>query len=139
MLEDKSSCYFGETGKNMHCRSKEHVSKFNSKVQATREESAFYKHMETKHGGIQPNQTFGDLFDIKVLKAYKKPFTRNAEEGTYIANHNGELLNSKSEWHQPRIVRTKITIVQGGADQHLEAGVGGQGRRPGRPTGGGRS
>ena len=93
--------------KNMHCRSKEHVSKFNSKVQAKREESAFYKHMETTHGGIQPNQTFGDLFDIKVLKAYKKPFTRNAEEGTYIANHNGELLNSKSEWHQPRIVRTK--------------------------------
>ena len=83
----------------MNCRSKEHVSKFNSKVQATRAESAFYKHMQSKHGGIHPNQNFGDLFDIKILKAYKKPFTRNAEEDTYIANHNGELLNSKCEWH----------------------------------------
>ena len=137
-LENKSSSYFGETGQNMHCRSKEHISEFNSKVQASREESSFYKHMESVHGGVKPNRTFGDLFVMKILEAYMKPFTRNAKEGTYIANHNGEVLNSKSEWHQTRIVRTKTTIVQGGADQFLEArGVGGQDRRPGRSTGGG--
>ena len=50
---------------------------------------------------------FGDLFEIKIIKAYKKPFTRNVEEGTFTANHDGEILNSKSEWHQPQIVRTK--------------------------------
>ena len=31
-----------------------------------------------------------------------------------MINHNGEVLNSKTEWNQPRIIRT--TIVQGGAE-----------------------
>ena len=68
--------------KNIHCRSKEHVSKFSSQVQATREESAFYKHMASQHSGVPKNKRLGDFFKIKVLKAYKKPFTRNVEEET---------------------------------------------------------
>ena len=58
------------------------------------------------------------------------------EEGTYIANHQGELLKSKSEWHQPKLIQTTTTIVQGGADS-LRAGGG----RPGggqQEGGGGR-
>ena len=39
------ACYYGESAKNMHCRSKEHVSKFNSKSEKVRSESAFYKHL----------------------------------------------------------------------------------------------
>ena len=38
------------------------------------------------------------------------------EEGTYISNHKGELLNSKNEWHQAKIIRTTTRVVQGGAD-----------------------
>ena len=38
------------------------------------------------------------------------------EEGTYISNHKGELLNSKSEWHQAKIIRTTTQVIQGGAD-----------------------
>ena len=41
----KCACYYGESAKNMHCRSKEHVAKFNSKSEKTRAESAFYKHL----------------------------------------------------------------------------------------------
>ena len=48
------------------------------------------------------------------LKAYKKPFTMLVEEGTYISK--GELLNSKSEWHQAKIIRTTTQVIQGGAD-----------------------
>ena len=129
---DLSSSYFGETGKNMHCRSKEHVTKFNSKKAATREESAFYKHLLTMHGGVPENKSFGEMFEIIMIKAYKKPFTRNAEEGTFIANHKGEILNSKSEWHQPSIIRTRTTIVQGGAEQFLG---GPAGQVPGRGRG----
>ena len=40
--------------------------------------------------------------------------TRNIEEGTFIVNYEGEILNSKNEWHQPKIIRT--TVVQGGAE-----------------------
>ena len=38
--------------------------------------------------------------------------TRDIEEGTFIVNYQGEILNYKNEWHQPKIIRT--TVVQGG-------------------------
>ena len=95
-------------------------------VQATREGIVFYKHMTTVHGGVYENNYFGDFFEIVTIKAYKKPFTRNVEEGTYIANHEGEVINSKTEWHQTQINRTKVTVIQGGANQFLEAGEAGR-------------
>ena len=48
--DESATCYYGETGKNIHCRSKEHISKFNSKTEKLRLESAFFKHLESKHG-----------------------------------------------------------------------------------------
>ena len=53
------------------------------------------------HGGVPVNEEFMYLFEIEIIKAYKKPFIRNVEEGTFIAYHNGEIVNLKSEWHQP--------------------------------------
>ena len=44
------------------------------------------------------------------------------EEGTLIANHQGEVLNSKSEWHQAKVVITTTRVVQGGADAVRELG-----------------
>ena len=35
--------YVGETGENMHTQFKSHLSKYNSRVKATRESSAFVK------------------------------------------------------------------------------------------------
>ena len=126
---DMSTCYYGESGKNMHCRSKEHLSKFNSKTEHIRSESAFYKHLLNTHGGKDNNKTFSDYFSIEILKAYNKPFTKCVEEGTLIANHQGDLLNSKSEWHQAKVIRTTVTVVQGGAEVVTA-------RRPGRMQGG---
>ena len=111
-----ATSYFGESGKNMDCRSREHISKFNSKSKKLQNESAFLKHLESSHGGRDKAKHFSDYFDITILKAYRKPFTKCVEEGTYIANHNGELLNSKSEWHQAKLIRTTTAVVQGGAD-----------------------
>ena len=68
-------------------------------------------------------------FRIEILKAYNKPFTKCVEEGTLIANHQGELLNSKSEWHQAKVIRTTLTVVQGGAEVVTQ-------QRPGRVQGG---
>ena len=50
------------------------------------------------------DKEFDNFFEVKILEAYKKPFIMCVEEGTYIANHQGELLNSKSEWHQPKLI-----------------------------------
>ena len=74
---------------------------------------------------------FEDYFEVQILKAYKKPFTRLIEEGTFITSHKGELLNSKSEWHQAKVVRTRTEVIQGGAEVV-------QGRRERGPNGGGR-
>jgi hypothetical protein len=128
-----SSTYFGESGKNMHCRAKEHASKFHSTKEHIRNESAFHKHLMNTHGGRDAVKTFSDYFEIVILKAYKKPFTRCAEEGTYIANHKGEILNSKSEWHQAKVVRVTSNVVQGGADVLGQLGNEGAGRQGGAP------
>ena len=91
----KYACYYGESAKNMHCRSKEHVTKFNSKSEKIRAESAFYKHLVNSHGGKADDKNFSDYFEFTILKAYRKPLTRLVEEGTFISSHKGELLNSK--------------------------------------------
>ena len=96
----------------MHCRCKEHECKFNSKNEKTRSESAFYKHLVTAHGGKDPEKKISDYFEVEILKAYKKPFTRLVEEGTFISSHQGELLNSKIEWHQAKIIRTTTRVAQ---------------------------
>ena len=78
----------------------------------------------TAHGGKDPKKKSSDYFEVEILKAYKKPFTRLVEEGTYISSHQGELLNSKSEWHQAKVIRTTTRVTQGGAEviQHAAPG-----------------
>ena len=122
----------------MHCRSKEHIAKFNSKSEKIRGESAFYKHLVNSHGGKSPEKNFSDYFEIQILKTYRKPFTRLVEEGTYISSHRVELLNSKNEWHQAKILRTTTRVVQGGAEV-LHRGGGGGVQSLGRRVGGGRA
>lgn len=84
--------------------------------------------------------TFSSLlqyyFEIQILKSYKKQFTRLVEEGTFIASHNGELLNSKSEWHQAKVVRTTTQVIQGGAEVVRTQQVGGRGGHRGHGGGG---
>ena len=44
------------------------------------------------------------MFDIEIMKSFKKPLTKIIEEGTFIINYQGEVLNSKEEWHHPKII-----------------------------------
>ena len=125
----KAATCYDQSGKNVDCSYKEHVSKLNSKTAKTREESAFYKHLMKAHGGNDEDKEFDDYFEMKILKAYKKLITMCVEEGTYIANHQGEILNSKSEWHQPKLIRTRTTVEQGGAGGGRVGGGQGVGRR----------
>ena len=90
------------------------MTKFNSKSQEIREGSAFYKHVQNLHGGLKHGEHITDNFDIEIVKSYKKPLTRIIEEGTFIINYQGDVLDSKNKRHQPKIIRT--TITQGGAE-----------------------
>ena len=45
---------------------------------------------------------------MKITKKFKDPLTRQANEAVRIGNRNektGELLNSKNEFHYPKIAR----------------------------------
>ena len=70
------------------------------------------KHLENSHGGRSPEKTFSDYFDIEILKSYNRAFTKCVVERTYISSHKGEVLSSKSEWHQAKIVRTTTRVIQ---------------------------
>ena len=64
---------------------------------------------------VKESEGFETYFpDINIVKAYTKVLNRNIEEGKFMINHAGEVLNSKTEWNQPRIIRT--TNLQGGAE-----------------------
>ena len=91
--------------------------------------------------GTRKKQFF-DYFEIEILRAYSKAFTKCVEEGTLIASHKGEILNSKSEWHQAKVIRTTTTVIQGGAEvlRQQEGGEGqvaGQAARQGAGQGAG--
>ena len=99
----------------MHTRMKSHKSKFRSKTLKVREGSAFYIHMVNEHPDTElEGKSIDIFFEVKILKAYQKVLTRLVDEGTNLNCHEGPVLNSKTEWHQPKIIRN--VIIQGGAE-----------------------
>ena len=82
--------------------------KFNSNLNKIRETSASFKHIENSHGGLKADEGFEDYYSFEITKAYQKVITRWVEEGTFIVNHERDVLNSKNEWHQPKIIRKTI-------------------------------
>ena len=52
-------------------------------------------------------------FEMKVVKSFRDPLSRQVTEAILIKNHQGELLNSKSEFHQPSLIRIHSEIVKG--------------------------
>ena len=114
-VEGRQSTYIGESGKYEYCRILEHQSKYRSKKLGVKEESVFYKHMAQAHSDIYKS---GDELEVhinlKFLKVFKFPLDREVDEGVSMVMHSGVLLNSKTEWFSPSIVRT--TIEKGGAE-----------------------
>ena len=60
------------------------------------------------------NGPIDNFFEVNILKAYQKVLTRLVDEGTNFNSYNGPILNSKLEWHQPKIIRD--VIIQGVAE-----------------------
>ena len=66
-----------------------------------------HNHQVAKHNGDPAN------FKSKVLRSYPDSLSRQAAEATFIRNMNCEILNSKSEFHQPSIITVRREISQG--------------------------
>ena len=52
-------------------------------------------------------------FEMRVVKSFRDPLSRQVTEAVLIKNHSGEILNSKSEFHQPPLVRIRNEIIRG--------------------------
>ena len=99
----QDAVYFGESHRNLYTRGKEHENKLRR-----REESSFmHKHQMEKHNGEQVE------YEMRVLKKFKDPLSRQVSEAVLMKNHRGELLNSKAEFHQPPLVRIRSDIIIG--------------------------
>ena len=84
--------------------------------------------MKNEHGEVnKEGKPIDEFFEVNILKAYQKVLTRLVDEGTNLSAHNGPILNSKTEWHQPKIIRN--IIIQGGAETVRVP----EGRRPSLP------
>ena len=94
--------YTGESSKNLMTRNEWHQNKYKSK-----KESFLFQHQQEKHDGQPAN------FKMEVLKSFKDCLSRQAAEGIFISKTEGEILNSKSEFHQPPIVRVRREIARG--------------------------
>ena len=102
--------YVGETSKNLYTRDSQHQYNYlggpnsNKKLH---EKSFIFQHQVDKHKGQEAN------FRRKVLRSYKDCLSRQASEGIFISHINGEILNNKSEFHQPAIVTIRREINHG--------------------------
>ena len=100
--QDVRSEYIGETGKNAYTRGKQHFSGLKNKS----EENAFYKHWRNHHE--KPGESDSsrlENFEVRVEKSFREPMSRQINEMVRILNFQGTLLNSKSEWNAPPLVR----------------------------------
>ena len=70
-----------------------------------KEVNPFYKHKLNEH----PNENA--VFKMKVNQSFKDPLTRFANEGVRI-NCRKQWLHSKSEFHQPNVVRLQVEQKQ---------------------------
>ena len=65
------------------------------------------KHQMEKHNGESVE------FQMRVVKTFKDPLSRQVSEAVLIKNHRGDLLNSKAEFYQPPLVKIQSEIIQG--------------------------
>ena len=102
--------YTGETSKNLYTRNGEHVYNYSGGARNSieiKKKSFMHNHQVAKHNGDPAN------FKSKVLRSYPDSLSRQAAEATFIRNMNCEILNSKSEFHQPSIITVRREISQG--------------------------
>ena len=96
--------YIGESSRNLYTRSKEHIAKYESKKQ--NKDSFIKKHQIEVHND-RPAK-----FNAKVTGMFTECLSRQISEGVEIRRSNKNVLNSKSEWHQPALWRVHSEIVR---------------------------
>ena len=98
----ETAVYYGETGKNMFSRELGHLKDIRSKDKTT----PLVKHSINVHNDIENID-----FTTKITKSFKSALERGNNEGIKIRESKANyILNSRSEFIQPALVRQKIHI-----------------------------
>ena len=99
--EDKST-YIGETSRNLYSRGLEHQAKY----ETGNDDSFMRKHQTEKHAGQEAK------FGGSVTGRFRDCLSRQVSEGVQIRRCMGSnnIMNSKSEWHQPALWRVRSEI-----------------------------
>ena len=102
-LTNMFATYIGETSRNLFTRGLEHQDKFEKR----KPDSFMFNHQEERHPGDQPD------YKVSVVGSYRDPLSRQVAEGVLITRCKEEILNSKSEFRQPPIVRVRREVNTG--------------------------
>jgi hypothetical protein len=92
--------YHGESSRNAYTRGAEHIASYKKHE----ERSHMWKHCVNKHGGEEKK------FVMKIDRTFRKdPLLRQITEAIDIQDTEEQYrMNSKAEWHQPRVPRISI-------------------------------
>ena len=95
--------YLGETSRNLYSRCQEHEEKYRNGS----EKSFMGRHQDRKHGGA------AGAYTAKVTANTRDCLTRQVKEAVQIRRCQVEVLNSKTEWHQPALWQVQSEIYRG--------------------------
>ena len=102
--------YVGETSRNLYTRDSEHVYKYQGGKtggsQKLKDQSFMFNHQKAKHDSLPAD------FKSEVIRSYSDSLSRQAAESVFITKMSGEILNSKSEFHQPSIVQVRREVTR---------------------------
>ena len=103
--EGKTKVYFGETSRNLHIRSQEHINLYKNKSST----SFMYKHVSSDH----QNSVQDVVFDFKVEGKFKKPLQRQLFEAKCIENTpSNSSLNTKDEFNYQSIRKLDLKTAE---------------------------
>ena len=101
--DDSQSVYIGESSRNLYTRSKEHLQVYRQGINT----SFIAKHQDSHHSGQEPE------YKAKVVTRTRDCLSRQVREAVLIRRSDKNILNGKSEWHQPALFRVQQEIEQG--------------------------
>ena len=81
------------------------MANYRNKKKGGKKESFIFEHQSQKHSGEDPN------FQLKITRGFSDCLTRQVSEAVSIGRSTfDEVLNSKSEWHQPALFQVRHEI-----------------------------
>ena len=95
--------YFGESGHNGYHR----VNEQKTGIETNDNRNAFAKHLQNKHPERLSDPT---AFSFRVEGTFNSCLDRQVREGVLITyGEADEIMNSKTEYHQPGVTRVVTT------------------------------